>query len=68
MIFNWFRNSKDSDFDELDQKIAAADARIAAKEEILKNLQESVERKTAEVEVLKETVNRYQNTLKRGKN
>ena len=70
-MFGWVKklfDNSDPISEELDRRIAAADARIAAKEQILSNLQQSVDEKKAEVQVLKDRVNRMEKTLKRGEN
>ena len=70
-MFDWLKkllDDSDPVSDELDRRIAAADARIAAKEQILKDLTDSVSEKKAEVEALKDRVKRSEKTLKREEN
>jgi uncharacterized coiled-coil protein SlyX len=69
-MFNWLfrKNKTDVLSDELDRKIAAVEARIAAKEKIAKNLEESIAQKEATVKRLKDRISRGQKAMKRNQN
>jgi uncharacterized coiled-coil protein SlyX len=70
-MLDWLKNlisPSDPLSDELDRRIAEADARIAAKEKIFKDLTDSVNKKTVEVERLRDKINRQEKTLKKNLN
>ncbi len=70
-MLNWIAslfNNSDPEADELDRRIAAADARIAAKQAYLEQLKTDVEEKKEVAKSLRDTVSRYEKAVKQREN
>lgn len=65
-ILDWLFSRGDDEVDQrLDERIKAADERIAAKEVILKQLDENCSNLRRQIQKSEEIVSRYEKTLKR---